>query len=83
MFVYVTEWMLAKHAAGADKAALLATWHDALDYAMLQKVLPKIHGNRRALGDPPFTPVTIQAPRQAPATRWASVRRLKYRQRAS
>ena len=50
-FIYVNEWILAKHAAGADKAALLATWHDALDRAMLQKVLPKIHGNKRALGD--------------------------------
>ncbi|ASY74375.1 McrB family protein [Sinorhizobium fredii] len=51
VFIYVTEWMLTKHAAGADKAALLKAWYDALDYAVLQKVLPKIHGNRRSLGD--------------------------------
>lgn len=51
VFIYVTEWMLAKHAVGTEKTALLTGWHDALDYAILQKVLPKIHGNRRALGD--------------------------------
>lgn len=51
VFIYMTEWMLAKQAGGADKATLLETWHDALDYALMQKVLPKIHGNRRALGD--------------------------------
>jgi hypothetical protein len=26
-------------------------WPDALDRAVLQKVLPKIHGNKRTLGD--------------------------------
>lgn len=30
---------------------MLANWQDALDQALLQKVLPKIHGNRRSLGD--------------------------------
>lgn len=51
LFIYITEWMLTKHAGGMARDALLTTWHDALDYAVLQKVLPKIHGNRRALGD--------------------------------
>jgi hypothetical protein len=26
-------------------------WHEALDRAVFQKILPKIHGNRRQLGE--------------------------------
>ena len=51
VFVYLTEWILSKHASGTDKIGLLSTWHEALDFALLQKVLPKIHGNKRTLGD--------------------------------
>jgi hypothetical protein len=51
VFVYLKGWIEAKLISGTDKAALLATWPDALDKALIQKVLPKIHGNRRSLGD--------------------------------
>lgn len=51
VFVYLNCWIEAKLAGGVEKAAILATWPDALDKALLQKVLPKIHGNRRLLGD--------------------------------
>lgn len=51
VFVYILSWLSAKHASGADKATLLATWPDAVDRAVLQKVLPKLHGNRRLLSD--------------------------------
>ena len=30
---------------------MLETWPDALDRALLQKVLPKLHGNKRLLSD--------------------------------
>lgn len=51
VFIYITEWMMAKLAGGVDKAVILASWQEGLDSALLQKVLPKIHGNRRALSD--------------------------------
>ncbi|GGC21456.1 hypothetical protein GCM10011363_42620 [Marivita lacus] len=51
VFIYITEWISAKLVNGTDKATILSTWHDGLDNALLQKVLPKIHGNRRALSD--------------------------------
>jgi hypothetical protein len=51
VFIYVAEWMHTKLVTGVDKATVLATWQEALDNALLQKVLPKIHGNRRALSD--------------------------------
>lgn len=51
VFVYINGWVEAKIASGVDKGVILATWPDALDKALLQKVLPKIHGNRRVLGD--------------------------------
>ncbi|MBX4876965.1 DNA methyltransferase [Rhizobium bangladeshense] len=51
VFVYVLEAINAKIATGVDKATVLATWSEVLDSAILQKLLPKIHGNRRALSD--------------------------------
>lgn len=51
VFIYIAEWMTNRLAGGADKATVLASWQNALDQALLQKVLPKIHGNRRTLGD--------------------------------
>lgn len=51
VFIYITEWITAKLAGGADRAVVLASWQEGLDSALLQKVLPKIHGNRRALSD--------------------------------
>jgi hypothetical protein len=51
VFVYVYVWIKSRQLMGSDKAALLAGWPDALDKALLQKVLPKIHGSKRVLGD--------------------------------
>jgi hypothetical protein len=51
VFVYVLTWIGAQHASGVDKETVLETWPQALDKALLQKVLPKIHGNKRLLGD--------------------------------
>lgn len=51
VFIYIAEWMTAKLAGGADKTTVLASWQEGLDSALLQKVLPKIHGNKRALSD--------------------------------
>lgn len=50
VFVYLVGWIEAKLASGVPKAELMVGWPDALDKALLQKVLPKIHGNRRSLG---------------------------------
>lgn len=50
VFVYLLSWIEAKSAIGVKKDDLLTGWWEALDKAILQKVLPKIHGNRRALG---------------------------------
>ncbi len=44
---YLLCWIKAKALTGGD----LAGWQDALDKVFLQKILPKIHGNRRQLGD--------------------------------
>jgi hypothetical protein len=51
VFVYVYVWVKSRLMLGDDKATLAMTWPDALDKAVLQKILPKIHGNKRILGD--------------------------------
>lgn len=51
VFAYLLSWLAAKHAAGVPKAEIFETWPEALDRALLQKVLPKLHGNRRLLSD--------------------------------
>ncbi|MFL6305873.1 MAG: hypothetical protein ACJ72H_20265 [Candidatus Sulfotelmatobacter sp.] len=51
VFAYLRVWVAASMMRGTAKAAVLQTWPDALDRAVLQKVLPKIHGNKRTLGD--------------------------------
>lgn len=51
VFVYVYVWIKSRQLLGHDKAAILANWPQALDKAILQKVLPKIHGSKRVLGD--------------------------------
>jgi energy-coupling factor transporter ATP-binding protein EcfA2 len=51
VFAYLRAWIAAGVLRGAAKAALLQQWPEALDRAVLQKVLPKIHGNKRTLGD--------------------------------
>jgi hypothetical protein len=44
-------WVKSRILLGQGKNDVLANWPEALDKAVLQKVLPKIHGNRRVLGD--------------------------------
>ncbi|MBK1715173.1 McrB family protein [Rubrivivax gelatinosus] len=48
---YMHVWTKAQLATGMDPAAAMAEWINGLDRAIFQKVLPKIHGNRSALGD--------------------------------
>ncbi|WP_426492410.1 McrB family protein [Hymenobacter sp. 102] len=50
VFRYLQEWVVATwKVTGAADPEL--NWVEALDNAFLQKVLPKVHGNRRQLGD--------------------------------
>jgi hypothetical protein len=51
IFVYIYVWIKSRMLLGDDKAMILAGWPQALDRALLQKVLPKIHGNKRVLGE--------------------------------
>jgi 5-methylcytosine-specific restriction endonuclease McrBC GTP-binding regulatory subunit McrB len=44
---YMLAWVKAKSLVGED----LQGWETALDKAFFQKILPKIHGNRRQLGE--------------------------------
>jgi 5-methylcytosine-specific restriction endonuclease McrBC GTP-binding regulatory subunit McrB len=48
---YMHVWTKSQLAIGATPAAAMEAWIDGLDRALFQKVLPKIHGNRSALGD--------------------------------
>ena len=48
---YMYVWIKSQLATGATPTDAMATWVDGLDRALFQKVLPKIHGNRSALGD--------------------------------
>lgn len=51
VLTYVRWWCVARKIAGESVADIVAGLPDALDRAVLQKVLPKLHGNRRVLGD--------------------------------
>ena len=51
VFAYLRVWIAASMLRETAKEAMLEHWPDALDRAVLQKVLPKIHGNKRTLGD--------------------------------
>lgn len=51
VFVFIYTWLRGRSLQGAGTDELMTTWPDALDKALLQKVLPKIHGNKRHLGD--------------------------------
>lgn len=51
VFGYLRVWIAAALLRGTTKESILEHWPDALDRAILQKVLPKIHGNKRTLGD--------------------------------
>jgi len=51
VYAYMLVWCKAKLAVGVLIDDIFDHWLEGLDYALLQKVLPKIHGNRVALGD--------------------------------
>ncbi len=51
VYGYLLVWTKAQLAMGTAPAVVLESWVDGLDRALFQKVLPKIHGNRSALGD--------------------------------
>jgi len=51
VFGYLRVWIAAAILRGTTKESILEHWPDALDRAILQKVLPKIHGNKRTIGD--------------------------------
>jgi hypothetical protein len=51
VFIYVHRWIEAGRTEGLSGEDILSGWTDALDKALFQKVLPKLHGNRRVLGD--------------------------------
>ena len=51
VFVYVYVWIKSRQLIGLDTPAIMAGWSEALDKAIMQKVLPKIHGSKRVLGD--------------------------------
>jgi energy-coupling factor transporter ATP-binding protein EcfA2 len=51
VFAYLRVWISASILRGTEKVSILQQWPEALDRAVLQKVLPKIHGNKRTLGD--------------------------------
>ncbi|UXA57892.1 DNA methyltransferase [Xanthomonas prunicola] len=51
VYGYMYVWTKAQLATGKPPAAVMADWINGLDRAIFQKVLPKIHGNRSALGD--------------------------------
>lgn len=48
---YLFVWTKAQLALGRSPADVLEFWVAGLDRAVFQKILPKIHGNRAALGD--------------------------------
>ncbi len=48
---YMHVWIKAQIANGATPSVAMESWVEGLDRALFQKVLPKIHGNRSALGD--------------------------------
>ena len=48
---YLRVWIAASMLRGTARETVLQQWPEALDRAVLQKVLPKIHGNKRTLGD--------------------------------
>ncbi len=51
IYAYMLVWTKAQIAKGATSEEAVQRWVDGLDRALFQKVLPKIHGSRSALGD--------------------------------
>jgi 5-methylcytosine-specific restriction endonuclease McrBC GTP-binding regulatory subunit McrB len=48
---YLAVWLEAKHLQTEGAESFASQWSLALDDAVMMKVLPKLHGNRRQLGD--------------------------------
>lgn len=51
IYAYMLVWTKAQIVNGATSEEAMQRWVDGLDRALFQKVLPKIHGSRSALGD--------------------------------
>lgn len=51
VFAYLRVWIVTAILRGTGKEEVMQRWPEALDRAVLQKVLPKIHGNKRTLGE--------------------------------
>jgi hypothetical protein len=51
IYAYMLVWIKAQIANGATPTDAMQRWVEGLDRALFQKVLPKIHGSRSALGD--------------------------------
>lgn len=51
VYGYMLVWTKAQIASGSTPEEAMKLWIDGLDRALFQKILPKIHGNRSALGD--------------------------------
>ena len=51
IYAYMLVWIKAQIINGATPREAMTSWVDGLDRALFQKVLPKLHGSRSALGD--------------------------------
>lgn len=51
IFAYLAVWFLAQNRLGKSQEESMESWPRALDKAIVQKAIPKIHGSRRQLGD--------------------------------
>lgn len=51
VYAYLYVWTKAQIAKGVTPSDAMKHWTAGLDRALFQKILPKIHGNRSALGD--------------------------------
>ncbi len=51
VILFMVVWIEARHLKAEGSLAFSTAWRSALDCVMLMKVLPKIHGNRREMGE--------------------------------
>lgn len=51
VLIYVASWLRAMHHVRNGDPSFFEDWPQALDRAFVQKILPKLHGNRRQLGE--------------------------------
>lgn len=51
IYAYMLVWIKAQIFNGSTSGEAMTSWVDGLDRALFQKVLPKLHGSRSALGD--------------------------------